>query len=137
MEHNVQTDFLEPQGSKRSSTASASSKDQGPDDPLNLLQQQSQTLSPAAVCVASKESDKTSHRNQQKTRSQDIARIQPQPIRVSLAFGGKSTLRGTPWEEALCGATPPTGKRSKKAAKPVQRTVKEAEIVSFWTQFFG
>ncbi|KAL9976069.1 hypothetical protein ACROYT_G013312 [Oculina patagonica] len=137
MAKNVQTDLLEQQRSMSPSTASASSEGQGHDDFLDLLQRQPQTLLSTVVCVTSKENENTSRRSQEKTESQDLPRIQPQPISVSLAFGGKSTLRGTPWEEALCGDTPQTGKRSKKAGKPVQRTVKEKEIVSFWTQFFG
>lgn len=137
MEKNAQTDLLEPQRSISPSTASVSSEGQGPDDFLDLLHRQPQRLSPPVVCAASKENENTSHRIQQKTESQDLPRIQPQPISVSLAFGGKSTLRGTPWEEALDGATPQTGKRSKKSGKPEQRTVKEKEIVSFWTHFFG
>ena len=137
MEQNVPTDLLEPETSIDSSAVSESNEDQGHDELLNLLQQQAQALSPAIVSVASKESENTSQRSQQKTRNRDITQIQLQPISVSLAFSGKSTLRGTPWEEALYGATPQTGKRSKKAGKPVQRTVKEMEIVSFWTQFFG
>lgn len=137
LEQNVQTGPLEPERSMNPSAASESNEDQRRDEPLILLQQRAQALSLAIVSVASKESENTSQRSQQKTRSRDITRIQAQPISVSLAFGGKSTLRGTPWEEALCGATPQTGKRSKKARKQDQRTVKEMEIVSFWTQFFG
>ena len=137
MEQNVQTDPLEPQRNTSPSTALASSEHQGPDDYHDMLQRQPQTLSPAVVSVASNEDDNSSQRSQQKTGSQDVARIQPRPISVLLAFGGKSTLRGTPWEEALCSDTPRTGKRSKKAGNPVQRTVKETEIVSFWTNFFG
>lgn len=136
MEKNVETNLLEPHRSKGPSTASvSSSENHRPDDPLDLLQ--SQTHSPAVVCVASKENENSSHTTQQKTASQEMAQIQAQPISGLLAFGGKSTLRGTPWEEALCGETPQTDKRSKTAGKSAQRTVKETEIVSFWTQFFG
>lgn len=138
MEKNVETNLLEPHRNTGPSTASVSSgEDLRPDDLLDLLQQQSQTCSPAVVCVASKENDNSSHTSQQKTASQDIAQIQALPISGLLAFGRKSTLRGTPWEEALCGETPQTGKRSKTAGKSAHRTVKETEIVSFWTQFFG
>lgn len=104
------------------------------DELLNLFQQQAETLSPATVSVASKESENASQTSQQKTSRRDIAGIQVQPISVSLAYGAKSTLRGTPWEDALGGIT---GKRSKKAGKPAKRSVKEMEIISFWTQFFG
>ena len=135
MELNVETDLLEPQSSTSASAASDMSNEE--DELLNLLQQQADTFSPAIGPVASKESENTSQRSQQKTKSRDVTAIQVQPVSVSLAFGVKSTLRGTPWEEALGGVTPQTGKRSKKAGKPAQRTVKEMEIISFWTQFFG
>ena len=139
MEKNVETNLLEPHGKTGPSTASVSSSEEHrpADDLLELLKQQSQTRSPAVVCVVSKENDNSSHTSQQKTASQDIAQIQTQPISGLLAFGWKSTLRGTPWEDALCGETPQTGKRSKAAGKSAHRTVKETEIVSFWTQFFG
>ena len=132
MEQNVQTNLLQPQRSASASVASDMSNEE--DELLNLHQLQSETLSPAIVSVASKKSGNTSRRSQQKTNSRDTSGIQVQPIGVSLAFGAKSTLRGTPWEEALGGVTRP---RSKKAGKPAQRTVKEMEIISFWTQFFG
>lgn len=135
---NVQTELLEvleAHWSTSPSEASESSEDQVPemqDELLELLQQQSQALSPDLGYATSKESDKMPRRRQQKPR------IQLQPNSVSFAFGGKSTLRGTPWEDALCGVTPQTGElRSTKTGKPVQRTVKETEIVAFWTQFFG
>lgn len=134
MEQNVHTDLLQPQRSTSLTNARAASDMSNEEDELlKLLQQQEETLSPASVSVASKESEKPSQRSQQKN-SGDITGIQVQPISVLLAFGAKSTLRGTPWEEALGGIT---GKRSKKAGKPTQRSVKEMEIISFWTQFFG
>lgn len=134
MEQNVHTDLLQPQRSTSLTNARAASDMSNEEDELlKLLQQQEETLSPASVSVASKESEKASQRSQQKN-SGDITGIQVQPISVLLAFGAKSTLRGTPWEEALGGIT---GKRSKKAGKPTQRSVKEMEIISFWTQFFG
>jgi len=132
MEQNVQTDLLEPQRSANASAASDMSNEE--DELLNLHQQQAETFSLAIVSVASKESENASKRSQQKTSRRDITGVQVQPNSVSLAFGAKSTLRGTPWEEALGGVTRP---RSKKAGKPTQRTVKEMEIISFWTQFFG
>ena len=132
MKQNFQTDLLEPQRSASARSASDMSNEE--DELPSLLQQQAGTLSPT---VAFKESENASQRNQ-KTSSRYITGIQVQPISVSPALGAKSTLRGTPWEEALGGVTrPQTGKRSKKAGKPAQRTVKEMEIISFWTQFFG
>ena len=133
MEQNAHTELLE-QTSNTSLTSARAASDMSneEDELLNLLQQQAETLSPATVSVASKESENASQRSQQKTSRRDVIGIQVQPISVSLAFGAKSTLRGTPWEEALSG-----GRRSKKAGKPAQRSVKEMEIISFWTQFFG
>ena len=133
-EQNVHTDLLEQKSITNLTSARAASDMSNEDKLLNLLQQQAGKLSPATVSVASKESENASQRSQQKTSKRDITGIQVQPIRVSLAFGAKSTLRGTPWEEALSGVT---GKRLKKAGKPIQRSVKEMEIISFWTQFFG
>ena len=111
MEQNVHTDLLEPQRSTSLTSARVASDMSNEEaELLNLLQQQEEILSPASVSVASKESKKASRRSQQKTNSRDITGIQVQPISVVLAFGSKSTLRGTPWEEALGGIT---GNRSK------------------------
>ena len=138
MELKAQTDILEPQRSTSASAASNISNKEIKEDELpNLVQQPAQSFSPDIVSAASKESENTSQRSQRKTNIRHITGIQVQPIRVSLAFSEKSTLRGTPWEEALGGVTQQTGNRSKKAGKPTQRTVKEMEIISFWTQFFG
>ena len=136
MEQNVHRDLLEPQGRTSLTSERTASDMSNEQDELvtELLQQQEETLSRASVSVAAKKSEKASQRSQQKTNSRDITGIQVQPISVLLAFGAKSTLRGTPWEEALGGIS---GKRSKKAGKPTQRSVKEMEIISFWTQFFG
>lgn len=114
------------------------------------LQQQSQVLTgllPAPVSVPFKESKKTSRRrntreSHKKSRTQK-ALIQLQPISTSLCFGGRSTLRGTPWEDALSGSTESTDstlsieKHSEKAGKRDQGTFKETKIVTFWKQFFG
>ena len=133
-EQNVHTDLLEQKSITNLTSARAASDMSNEGKLLNLLQQQAEKLSPATVSVASKESENASQRSQQEASKRDITGIQVQPISVSLAFGAKSTLRGTPWEEALSGIT---GKRLKKAGKPIQRSVKEMEIISFWTQFFG
>ena len=132
MEQNVQTDLSEPQRSASTSAASDMSKEE--DELLDLHEPQAGTLTSAIVSVTSNEGENASKRSQQKRSKREITGIQVQPISVSLAFGAKSTLQGTPWEEALGGATRP---RSKTARKPTQRTVKEMEIISFWTQFFG
>ena len=135
MEQNAHTELLEQKSNTSLTSARAASDTSNEEDELlNLLQQQAETLSPTTVSVASKESENASQRSQQKTSRRDITGIQVQPISVSLAFGAKSTLRGTPWEEALSGVS---GRRSKKTGKPAQRSVKEMEIISFWTQFFG
>lgn len=131
MEQNIQPDLLDPQRSISPSTASESSEDQGAEiqsEPLELLQQRSQMASSTSISVPSKESRNTSQKSQQKKRRHSTARTEHQPITALFPFGGESTLRGTPWEEALYG---------KRPGKPVQRTVKETEIVAFWTQFFG
>lgn len=138
MELNVQTDLLKPQRSTTASAASDISNKEIKEDELpNLVQQPAQPLSPDIVSAASKESENTSQSSQRKTNIRHITGIQVQPISVSLAFSEKSTLRGTPWEEALGGVTPQTGNCLKKVGKTTQRTVKEMEIISFWTQFFG
>jgi len=138
MELNVETDLLKSQRSRTASAASDISNKEIKEDELpNLVQQPAQPLSPDIVSAESKESENTSQRSQRKTNIRHITGIQVQPISVSLAFSEKSTLRGTPWEEALGGVTQQTGNRSKKAGKTTQRTLKEMEIISFWTQFFG
>jgi len=138
MELHVETDFLKSQRSRTASAASDISNKEIKEDELpNLVQQPAQPLSPDIVSAESKESENTSQRSQRKTNIRHITGIQEQPISVSLAFSKKSTLRGTPWEEALGGVTQQTGNRSKKAGKTTQRTLKEMEIISFWTQFFG
>ena len=107
---------------------------------FGLLQQRS----PTSVAVPTTENKKTtckrfSKKSQQKSKTQK-ALIHLQPISASLCFGGKSTLRGTPWEDALSSSaesSPQTGKGTIKAEKQEQRTLKETKIIAFWKQFFG
>jgi len=107
---------------------------------FDLLQQQS----PTSVAIPSTENKKTprkrfNKKSQQKMRTQK-ALIHLQPISASLCFGGKSTLRGTPWEDALSSSaecSPQTGKRTIKVEKQEQRTLKETKTIAFWKQFFG
>ena len=134
------------------STASDSSEDQ------DLLQSKRQgvlelnvSLQPqperppcVSASVPSKESTKSCRKScqrepHQKRRSKK-ALVQLQPISASLCLEGSSTLRGTPWEDALNSSnesTPPSVKHSTKTAQPDHKSFKEVKIVAFWQQFFG
>lgn len=151
MEQNLPTNLLDAQ-----SVTSDSSEEQESTQTqsellhldITLLQQQSQALPPAsipAVPVPSKDTTKTPRKrynreSRPKSTSQK-ALIQLQPISASLCFGGKSTLLGTPWEDALSASatesTPRTGTRSIKAGEQDQRTFNEKKIIAFWKKFFG
>ena len=102
----------------------------------------SQAVSPDSVPEPSNERNrkKCSRESRPKKRAQK-ALIQLQPISNSLCFGGRSTLQGTPWEDALYSSNKkskqPSEKCSKNTGKRDKRSVKEIKIAAFWKQFFG
>lgn len=102
----------------------------------------SQAVSPDSVPEPSNERNrkKCSRESRPKKRAQK-ALIQLQPIGNSLCFGGRSTLQGTPWEDALYSSNKkskqPSEKCSKNTGKRDKRSVKEMKIAAFWKQFFG
>lgn len=124
---DIQRNILESQRSISPSTASESGEEQGSEMaltvPLETLQRRSRTFSPASISVSSKENKDTTA-----TRNHGNAQTNDQSFAATFSVSGKSTLKGTPWEEALPGKCP---------GKKIQRRDKETEIVSFWTQFFG
>ena len=130
---DVQKDILESQRSVSPSTASESGEEQGSEiqtasEPFESVQRMSRTLSPASISVSSEENKVTTTRSQLKTKNHCILRTDNQSYTASFPRSEESTLRGTPWEEALHGKRP--GKR-------IQRTDRETEIIAFWRQFFG
>lgn len=129
---DIQRNILESKRSISPSTASESGEEQGSEMaltvPLETLQRRSRTFSPASISVSSKENKDTTATSQHEIRNHGNAQTNDQSFAATFSVSGKSTLKGTPWEEALHGKCP---------GKQIQRSDKETEVVSFWTQFFG
>lgn len=129
---DIQRNILESQRSISPSTASESGEEQGSEMaltvPLETLQRRSRTFSPASISVSSEENKDTTATSQHEIRNHGIAQTNDRSFGATFSVSGKSTLKGTPWEEALHGKCP---------GKQIQRSDKETEVVSFWTQFFG
>lgn len=151
MENDLPANFLERM--EGLSTASDSSEDQ---DSLQSKRQgimelnltlQTQSEGPPCVSVSvrppkesTKSCCKSCQREPHRKRRSNKDLVQLQPISASLCLGESSTLRGTPWEDALSSSnesTRPSVKHSTKAAQPDRKSFKEMKMAAFWQQFFG